>query len=29
MTPGARIEAVIELLEEVWAGDEPADADHR
>ncbi len=24
MTPGARIEAVIDLLEEVWTGDEPA-----
>ena len=24
MTPGARFEAVIDLLEEVWAGDEPA-----
>ncbi len=25
MTPGARTEAVIELLREIWAGDEPPD----
>ena len=25
MTPGARMQAVIELLDAIWSGDEPAD----